>query len=239
MRTHVLLGTLAVSALAACGGSSPSGAGSGLGSSSQAAAATPTAPPAPLTSLTPIPTRTRCTGHRFGAPLAPLNPPYKLRVYPGSPPMEIDQTRLYEATITTARGVMVLCLDPKLAPKTVNNFVVLSRNHFYDGLTFHLVIPGLIIQGGDPSGNQAGPDGPNYRLDDEPVEGAYTDGCVAMAKSGLNTNGSQFFICIADDSGKLQSYYNLFGYVTSGLEVAHATQVGDVMTSVTVAAQAD
>ena len=153
--------------------------------------------------------------------------------------MSIDQTKLYEATLTPARGVMVLCLDPKLAPHTVNNFVVLSRNHFYDGLTFHRVIPGFIIQSGDPSGNLAGPDGPNYDLEDEPVEGAYTDGCVAMAKTGLNTNGSQFFICIADDHSKLSPYYNLFGYVTSGLEVAHATQVGDVLTSVKVAMQAD
>jgi cyclophilin family peptidyl-prolyl cis-trans isomerase len=239
MRTHALLGALAVTALAACGGSSPSSAGSGLSSSPQAPAATPTSPPAPIVSLTPIPTHTRCTGHRFGAPLAPLNPPYNLHVYPGSPPMEIDQSRLYEATITTARGVMVLCLDPKLAPHTVNNFVALSRNHFYDGLTFHRVVPGFLIQGGDPSGNRAGPSGPGYTFDNEPVEGAYTDGCVAMANTGPDTNGSQFFICIADDSSELQPYYNLFGYVTSGLEVAHATQVGDVMTSVTVAVQAD
>ncbi|MBV9278745.1 MAG: peptidylprolyl isomerase [Chloroflexi bacterium] len=154
--------------------------------------------------------------------------------------MEIDQTRLYEATITTARGVMVLCLDPKLAPHTVNNFVALARNHFYDGLTFHRVVPGFVIQGGNPSGNHAGgPNGPGYTFDDEPVRGAYTDGCVAMANTGPDTNGSQFFICVADDSSQLQDYYNLFGYVTSGLAVAHATQVGDVMSSVTVAAQAD
>jgi cyclophilin family peptidyl-prolyl cis-trans isomerase len=150
--------------------------------------------------------------------------------------MQIDTTRLYEATITTNRGVIVLCLDPKLAPLSVNNFVALARNHFYDRLTFHRVVPGFVIQGGDPAGDGSG--GPGYSFKDEQVKGDYTDGCVAMANAGPNTNGSQFFICIADDT-RLPKSYNLFGSVDRGLEVAHATHVGDVMTTVTVAAQAD
>jgi cyclophilin family peptidyl-prolyl cis-trans isomerase len=231
MRTPALLAA-AAAGLAACG-STPS---STPGSSTPAPAATPTAVATPPASLTPVASHTSCTGHRFGTALAPLNPPSNLHVYAAVPPMQIDQARLYAATITTGRGTMVLCLDPKLAPLTVNNVVALARNHFYDGLRFHRVVPGFVIQGGDPQGNGSG--GPGYSFKDEPVKGDYTDGCVAMANSGPDTNGSQFFICIADDT-RLTKIYNLFGAVDRGLEVAHATQVGDVMTTVTVAPQAD
>jgi cyclophilin family peptidyl-prolyl cis-trans isomerase len=231
MRTPALLA--AAAAGLAAGGSTPS---STPGSSTPAPAATPTAVATPPASLTPVASHTSCTGHRFGTALAPLNPPSNLHVYAAVPPMQIDQARLYAATITTGRGTMVLCLDPKLAPLTVNNVVALARNHFYDGLRFHRVVPGFVIQGGDPQGNGSG--GPGYSFKDEPVKGDYTDGCVAMANSGPDTNGSQFFICIADDT-RLTKIYNLFGAVDRGLEVAHATQVGDVMTTVTVAPQAD
>ncbi|HEV7466565.1 MAG TPA: peptidylprolyl isomerase [Candidatus Dormibacteraeota bacterium] len=237
MRTPALLAVAAAAGLAACGSTSTSNSGSQSGSSSTPApATTPTAVATPPASLTPIASHTSCTGHRFGTALAPLNPPSNLHVYAAAPPMQIDQARLYAATITTGRGTMVLCLDPKLAPLTVNNVVALARNHFYDGLLFHRVVRGFVIQGGDPQGNGSG--GPGYSFKDEPVKGDYTDGCVAMANSGPDTNGSQFFICIADDT-RLPKSYNLFGAVDRGLEVAHATQVGDVMTTVTVAAQAD
>jgi cyclophilin family peptidyl-prolyl cis-trans isomerase len=237
MRTPALLAVAAAAGLAACGSTSTSNSGSQSGSSSTPApATTPTAVATPPASLTPIASHTSCTGHRFGTVLAPLNPPSNLHVYAAAPPMQIDQARLYAATITTGRGTMVLCLDPKLAPLTVNNVVALARNHFYDGLLFHRVVRGFVIQGGDPQGNGSG--GPGYSFKDEPVKGDYTDGCVAMANSGPDTNGSQFFICIADDT-RLPKSYNLFGAVDRGLEVAHATQVGDVMTTVTVAAQAD
>jgi cyclophilin family peptidyl-prolyl cis-trans isomerase len=232
MRTPALLAAAAAAALAACG-STPS---STPGSSTPAPAATPTAAATPPASLTPIASHTSCTAHRFGTGLAPVNPPSNLHVYAAPPPMQIDQAKLYAATITTGRGTMVLCLDPKLAPLTVNNFVALARNHFYDGLRFHRVVPGFVIQGGDPQGDGSG--GPGYSFKDEPVKGDYTDGCVAMANSGPDTNGSQFFICIADDT-RLPKKYNLFGTVDRGLEVAHATQGGDVMTTVTVAPQAD
>ena len=239
MRSSILLVAAAAAGLAACGTSSSTGSGSASTTDTGAAAQAPaTAPPAstPAASLTPIVTHTSCTGHRFGAPLAPLNPPANVHVYPAAPAMQIDTTKLYEATITTGRGVMVLCLDPKLAPISVNNFVALARNHFYDGLKFHRVVPGFVIQGGDPAGDGSGSAG--YSFKDEPVKGDYIDGCVAMANAGANTNtnGSQFFICIADDT-RLPKSYNLFGAVERGLEVAHATQVGDVMTTVTVAVQ--
>jgi cyclophilin family peptidyl-prolyl cis-trans isomerase len=149
------------------------------------------------------------------------------------PAMEIDPSAKYDVTITTNRGTMVLELDPALAPNSVNHFVALARKGFYDGLTFHRVVPGFVIQGGDPDGRGTG--GPGYKWADEPVKGEYTLGAVAMANAGPNTNGSQFFICIDDCRRKLEPLYNLFGYVTSGIEVATSTQVGDRMETVTVA----
>jgi peptidyl-prolyl cis-trans isomerase B (cyclophilin B) len=148
------------------------------------------------------------------------------------PPFEIDESTVYEVTIATPKGDIVMDLDPSLAPKSVNNFVVQARNGFYDGLTFHRVVPDFVIQGGDPEGSGRG--GPGYRFEDEPVRGEYTLGAVAMANAGPDTNGSQFFICIDDCTRKLDKLYNLFGYVTSGVEVAQSIQVGDTMTSVTV-----
>jgi cyclophilin family peptidyl-prolyl cis-trans isomerase len=148
------------------------------------------------------------------------------------PPFEIDPAASFEVTIATDKGDIVMRLDAELAPTTVNNFVVQARNGFYDGLTFHRVVPGFVIQGGDPDGTGRG--GPGYRFADEPVRGAYTLGAVAMANAGPDTNGSQFFICIEDCQDKLQPLYNLFGYVTSGIEVAQAIKVGDKMTSVSV-----
>lgn len=149
------------------------------------------------------------------------------------PAFQIDTDRHYKVTIETPKGRMVLDLDPALAPNTVNHFVVNARNGFYDGLTFHRVVPGFVIQGGDPEGTGRG--GPGYRFADEPVQGEYTLGAVAMANAGPDTNGSQFFICIEDCRQSLQPLYNLFGYVTEGIEVAQAVQVGDVMTTVSVA----
>jgi cyclophilin family peptidyl-prolyl cis-trans isomerase len=176
-----------------------------------------------------------CTTATFGTPLQPSGEPSNPHVYSAPPAMQIDTSKLYEATIKTARGNIVLCLQPNLAPKTVNNFVVLARNHFYDGLTFHRVVAAFVVQGGDPAGTGNG--GPGYKFNDEPVLAQYTLGAVAMANSGVNTNGSQFFICIADDTSKLQPLYNLFGKVASGIDVATAIKQGDVMQSVTVAVQ--
>lgn len=149
-----------------------------------------------------------------------------------APEYEIDDEKLYRATVTTDQGTMVMDLDPKLAPKTVNNFVALARQGYYDGLTFHRVEPGFVIQGGCPEGSGRG--GPGYRFEDEPVQGEYTVGAVAMANAGPDTNGSQFFVCIDDCQGKLTKAYNLFGYVTEGVDIAQSTKVGDVMKSVVI-----
>ncbi|HEX8804591.1 MAG TPA: peptidylprolyl isomerase [Acidimicrobiales bacterium] len=148
------------------------------------------------------------------------------------PAHEIDDAAVYEATISTDRGDIVMELDPRLAPTTVNNFVALARRGFYDGLTFHRVVPEFVIQAGCPEGTGRG--GPGYRFADEPVKGEYTLGAVAMANAGPDTNGSQFFICIDDCTRKLDKAYNLFGYVTSGVEITPQIRQGDVMRSVTV-----
>jgi len=147
------------------------------------------------------------------------------------PAYEINDDALYEATISTDRGDIVLELDPRLAPNSVNHFVALARRGYYDGLTFHRVVPGFVIQGGDPEGRGTG--GPGYTWADEPVRGEYTLGAVAMANAGPDTNGSQFFITIDDCTTKLDKAYNLFGYVTSGIEGAQQVAVGDVMRKVT------
>jgi len=148
------------------------------------------------------------------------------------PAAQTDVSKMYRATISTDRGTIVMDLDPQLAPNTVNNFIGLARDGYYDGLTFHRVVPEFVIQGGCPEGNGRG--GPGYRFADEAVKGEYTLGAVAMANAGPDTNGSQFFICIDDCTRKLTPNYNLFGHVTEGIDVAQATQVGDVMRKVEI-----
>ena len=148
------------------------------------------------------------------------------------PAFEIDDQATYRVTIDTDKGDIVMDLDPRLAPNTVNNFVALARQGYYDGLTFHRVVPEFVIQGGCPEGSGRG--GPGYKFADEPVKGEYTLGAVAMANAGPNTNGSQFFICIDDCRRKLAPSYNLFGYVTDGMDIALGTQVGDTMRKVSV-----
>ena len=155
---------------------------------------------------------------------------------PQPPAKQIDDNIVYRATIETDRGTIVMDLDPGLAPGTVNNFVALARDGFYDGLKFHRVVPNFVIQGGDPEGTGRG--GPGYRFPDEPVRGEYTLGAVAMANAGPDTNGSQFFICIDDCRSKLAPSYNQFGYVIDGMDVATSVQQGDVMKSVTITERA-
>jgi peptidyl-prolyl cis-trans isomerase B (cyclophilin B) len=144
----------------------------------------------------------------------------------------VDPARRYQATITTDRGDIVIDLDPGRAPATVNNFVFLAREGFYDGLTFHRVVDDFVVQGGCPEGSGRG--NPGYRFDDEPVVGEYVAGAVAMANSGPNTNGSQFFICTVDDRRKLAKSYNLFGQVVSGMDAVTGIRQGDVMRKVEI-----
>ena len=148
------------------------------------------------------------------------------------PEMNIDEQTIYRVTLGTSKGTIVMDLDPKLAPNTVNNFIHLARDGYYTGLTFHRVVPDFVVQGGCSEGTGTG--GPGYRFEDEPVTGEYTLGAVAMANAGPNTNGSQFFICIDDCRSKLAPAYNLFGFVTTGMDVALNIEVGDVMETVDI-----
>jgi peptidyl-prolyl cis-trans isomerase B (cyclophilin B) len=144
----------------------------------------------------------------------------------------IDASTKYSATISTDKGDIVIALDPARAPKSVNNFVFLAREGFYDGLTFHRVVDDFVIQAGCPEGSGRG--GPGYRFEDEPVQGEYIAGAVACANAGPNTNGSQFFICTVDGRSKLTKAYNLFGQVTAGMDVVGEIRQGDVMRTVAV-----
>jgi len=133
----------------------------------------------------------------------------------GPYPMEIDTKKTYQAILTTSFGDIIIELTASKTPVTVNNFVSLSRKNFYNNTVFHRIIKGFMIQGGDPKGNGTG--GPGYKFDDEPFEGEYTRGTVAMANAGPNTNGSQFFIMHKDYA--LPKNYVIFGKVTSGMDV--------------------
>ena len=133
--------------------------------------------------------------------------------------------------ITTSKGDIVFELYPDDAPKAVSNFVYLTEEGYYNGLTFHRVEPGFVIQGGDPEGSGAG--GPGYQFEDEVVTKNYDQGIVAMANSGPNTNGSQFFV-ILEDKPDLPKQYTIFGKVTEGIDIVNQIVIGDVMTTVTV-----
>jgi cyclophilin family peptidyl-prolyl cis-trans isomerase len=140
------------------------------------------------------------------------------------PPMTIDKNKQYTATIKTNYGDIQIQLFPKDAPLTVNNFVFLAREGFYNGVKFHRVVKGFVVQSGDPTGSGAG--GPGYKFADEKVTRDYAGGTLAMANAGPNTNGSQFFITLTDLSGKLPKNYTIFGQVTAGLDVVK--KIGDV-----------
>jgi len=130
------------------------------------------------------------------------------------PAMQIDKSKSYSAILKTSEGDITIDLDVKKVPITVNNFVALAKQNFYDGTVFHRVIKDFMIQGGDPSGDGSG--GPGYTFADESLGGKYTRGTVAMANSGPNTNGSQFFIIHKDYD--LPSSYVIFGHVSSGMD---------------------
>jgi cyclophilin family peptidyl-prolyl cis-trans isomerase len=137
------------------------------------------------------------------------------KTYQRPPEMQIDPAKRYSATIETSAGTMTADLFADDAPKTVNNFVTLARDGFYEGVIFHRVIKGFMIQGGDPTGTGRG--GPGYKFDDEPVKRPYSRGTLAMANAGPNTNGSQFFIMHADYG--LPPSYTIFGKLTGGEDV--------------------
>lgn len=149
------------------------------------------------------------------------------------PAMTIDPSKIYRVTMTTTRGVITLDLYPKHAPKTVNNFVFLVREGFYDGVKFHRVINNFVIQGGDPTGTGMG--GPGYRFEDEVRNNPliHETGVMSMANAGPNTNGSQFFITHSPQP-HLNGKHTVFGKVVEGMDVVNAIRQGDAMQTVTV-----
>ena len=198
----ILASLLLVTLLAACGaGPRP----------------TPTAPPT-ASSAGRVPA---------AAQSAAASPSGGARRYSSAPAMKIDANKEYPATIKTNFGDIKVQLDAKNAPVTVNNFVFLAREGFYNGVIFHRIIKGFMIQGGDPTGTGRG--GPGYQFADEPVKGAYEIGSIAMANSGPNTNGSQFFICQGPQCTGLPKSYNLFGKVVEGMDVVN--KIADVPTT--------
>jgi cyclophilin family peptidyl-prolyl cis-trans isomerase len=135
--------------------------------------------------------------------------------------MCIDASKRYSASMVTSKGTLTIALDPIAAPLTVNNFVFLARYHYFDGVVFHRVIPGFVLQGGDPTGTGRG--GPGYRFADElPAAGRYELGSLAMANAGPDTNGSQFFVISGASGVRLPPQYSLFGKVVAGMDVVAA-----------------
>ena len=138
--------------------------------------------------------------------------------FDAAPPMISDTAKTYTATMVTSKGTLEIVLDALGSPVTVNSFVYLARWHYYDGVVFHRVIPGFVLQGGDPTGTGTG--GPGYRFNDElPKPGRYELGSLAMANAGPHTNGSQFFVISGPDGMRLPPLYALFGKVVKGLDV--------------------
>jgi peptidyl-prolyl cis-trans isomerase B (cyclophilin B) len=147
--------------------------------------------------------------------------------------MQIDTDRTYKLSIETDRGKIELELFPEYAPKTVNNFISLAKDGYYDGIVFHRVIPNFMIQGGDPTGTGRG--GPGYNFEDEFAGNPlmHETGSLSMANAGPGTNGSQFFITHCPQP-HLNGKHTVFGKVTSGQDVIDAIRQGDVMIKVTV-----
>lgn len=170
-----------------------------------------------------------------GGSAAKLSPQQRSEMYKAAPPMTIDASKTYVATIKTSKGNIVAELYPKDAPQHVNNFVFLARDGFFDKLTFHRVVPGFVIQGGDPKGDGTG--GPGYNIPPE-IKAKHTLGALAMARRGgpaqtTPSSGSQFYITLAPQPG-LDGDYTVFGQVTQGMDVAQKIAMGDVIDSITI-----
>lgn len=187
--TAVLLSAAAVTVLAGCGDDEAAGPSTATG-------------PSVVDGCSTTPPETENAAKQYEAP----------------PALAIDTAKTYTATLATSCGDIVIRLDPAAAPNTVNNFVFLAREKYYDGTTFHRVVPDFVIQGGDPTASGSG--GPGYEFGDELPTDGYEIGSVAMANAGPNTNGSQFFIVTGINGTQLPNQYSRFGTVTSGQDVA-------------------
>jgi len=158
-------------------------------------------------------------------------PASKPMSYSAPPPMTIDTSKEYTATIETEKGNIVLELFASDVPVTVNNFVFLTREGFYDGTTFHRVIPDFMAQGGDPTGTGTG--GPGYKFADEFTEHTHVTGALSMANAGPNTNGSQFFITYSPQH-HLDGKHSVFGQLVDGMDALKAIVNGDTIVGITI-----
>lgn len=159
------------------------------------------------------------------------SPSAKLKQYSKFPgELNLAELKNKKAVVKTKKGQIEFEIYSE-ASRAASNFIFLAKDNFYDGLKFHRVVPGFVIQGGDPLGNGTG--GPGYKFEDEPVNRKYNKGIVAMANSGPNTNGSQFFIML-EDNPSLPPNYTIFGKVLKGQEVVDKIQVGDIMEKVSI-----
>lgn len=214
----LLLAGVAALSLAACNLITPPPLGQ-----TESAAAPTTAPAGNTAAATPQPTATPISGSGSGASAAPtpavvVTGGRSIKQWSSPPAMSIDTGASYTAVLNTTAGPITIELLTGDAPTTVNNFVFLARQGFYDNVIFHRTIPGFMIQGGDPTGTGGG--GPGYRFADEPVNRPYSRGVMAMANAGPNTNGSQFFLMHADYP--LPPSYTIFGQTVAGLETIDA-----------------
>ena len=209
MPSRLLLLLLCLFALAACGEDDDAGG----------SAATPTATPSPA--ATPADTPSGC--EKVSEPKAKADGKLK------RPKLKLSASKAYAATVTTSCGAFTIDLDVEKAPKTSASFVSLAREKFFDGTIFHRIVPGFVIQGGDPTGTGMG--GPGYSVEEAPpADVAYTEGVVAMAKTAAEapgTSGSQFYVVTGEDAG-LPPEYALLGKVTDGLDVVRT--IGAVQT---------
>jgi cyclophilin family peptidyl-prolyl cis-trans isomerase len=190
--------------------------------------------PTSATSVAPTAT-TENKDDKPSRPFAKLASQDRSKIGTAPPPLTIDITKKYIATIITAKGEIKIELDPSAAPQTVNNFVFLSMNGFYDGLTFHRVETGFVIQGGDPLGNGSG--GPGYNVPPE-IKLPHVDGAIAMARQGgpaetTPSSGSQFYITIGAQQG-LDSQYTVFGHTIAGLDIVRKIAIGDIIERIDV-----
>ncbi len=153
------------------------------------------------------------------------------KTYSAPPPMALDTSKRYTAIIKTEKGDLVLELFAVDVPVTVNNFVFLASEGFYDGTTFHRVLPGFMAQGGDPTGTGAG--GPGYSFADEFTRHTHSTGTLSMANAGPNTNGAQFFVTYSPQP-HLDGMHSVFGQLTKGMDVLEAIKAGDRIIQITI-----
>lgn len=166
------------------------------------------------------------------APIAEAPEPDMSKQYGSKPDLTIDTSKTYSATVKTERGDITMELLPELAPEHVNSFVFLANDGFYDGVTFHRVVPGFVIQAGDPTGTGTG--GPGYNIEAEFNSENFTRGVLGMARSNdPNSAGSQWFITTGD-APHLNNQYTLFGRVTDGMDVVDCIEQGDAIVTVEI-----